>query len=51
MVEYLYHYTNLETLKLILHNRTFRLSSLNRMDVLEEGDTEDFQKLVRFIYK
>jgi hypothetical protein len=50
MVEYLYHYTNLETLKLILHNKTFRLSSLNKMDDLEEGDTEDFQKLGRFIY-
>jgi hypothetical protein len=34
MVEYLYHYTNLGTLKLILHKRTFHLSSLNRMDDL-----------------
>ncbi|GAQ19459.1 hypothetical protein OPHB3_3428 [Oceanobacillus picturae] len=50
MVEYLYHYTNLETLKLILHNKTIRLSSLNKMDDLEEGDTEDFKKLGRFIY-
>ncbi|WP_281202694.1 hypothetical protein [Cytobacillus kochii] len=50
MVDYLYHYTNLETLKLILENKTFRLSSLNKMDDLEEGDTEDFQKLGRFIY-
>lgn len=48
--EYLYHYTNLETLKLILQNKTFRLSSLNGMDDLEEGDTEDFNKLGRFIY-
>lgn len=48
--DYLYHYTNLETLKLILQNKTFRLSSLNRMDDLEEGDTEDFNKLGRFIY-
>lgn len=50
MVDYLYHYTNLETLKLILENKTFRLSSLNRMDDLEEGETADFQKLGRFIY-
>lgn len=50
MPEHLYHYTNLETLKLILHYKTFRLSSLNRMDDLEEGETEDFQKLGRFIY-
>ncbi|MGG1137225.1 hypothetical protein [Bacillus mycoides] len=50
MPDYLYHYTNLETLKLILQNKTFRLSSLNRMDDLEEGDTADFNKLGRFIY-
>lgn len=48
--EYLYHYTNLETLKLILQNKTFRLSSLSRMDDLEEGDTTDFSKLGRFVY-
>ncbi|MGN8647873.1 hypothetical protein ACTNEO_04960 [Gracilibacillus sp. HCP3S3_G5_1] len=50
MVDYLYHYTNLDTLRLILQNKTFRLSSLSRMDDLEEGDTKDFQKLGRFIY-
>lgn len=50
MPEYLYHYTNLETLRLILKNKNFRLSSLNKMDDLEEGDTQDFQKLGRFIY-
>lgn len=50
MPEHLYHYTNLETLKLILENKTFRLSSLNKMDDLEESETEDFQKLGRFIY-
>lgn len=50
MVDYLYHYTSLEALKLILQNKTFRLSSLNRMDDLEEGDTKDLQKFGRFIY-
>ncbi|MDR4971607.1 MULTISPECIES: DUF2971 domain-containing protein [Bacillus cereus group] len=50
MPDYLYHYTNLETLRLILKNKTFRLSSLNKMDDLEEGDTQDFQKLGRFTY-
>lgn len=49
-MEHIYHYTNLETLKLILQNRTFRLSSLNRMDDLEEGETGDFQKLGKHIY-
>jgi len=50
MIDYLYHYTNLEALRLILRNKTFRLSSLNNMDDLEEGETSDFQKLGRFIY-
>lgn len=39
MGDYLYHYTNMETLKLILKNKIFRLSSLNKMDDLEEGET------------
>lgn len=50
VVDYLYHYTDLKALKLILKNKTFRLSSLNRMDDLEEGNTTDFQKLGRFFY-
>ncbi|MGH0697302.1 hypothetical protein ACQVQK_28325 [Bacillus cereus] len=50
MSDYLYHYTSLETLKLILQNKNFRLSSLSRMDDLEEGDTQDLQKLGRYIY-
>lgn len=43
----LYHYTNLKTLKLVLENRTFRLS---RMDDPEEGEAADLDKLGRFIY-
>lgn len=50
MTDYLYHYTSLETLELILQNKTFRLSSLNRMDDLDEGETTDLQKLGKFIY-
>lgn len=34
--EYLYHYTNIETLALILANHTFRLTSLDQMDDLQE---------------
>ena len=30
--KYLYHYTNIETLALILKNRTIRFNSLDRMD-------------------
>jgi len=50
VIDYLYHYTNLDTLKKILGNKTFRLSSLSRMDDLEEGDTEDFERFGRYIY-
>lgn len=49
-MEHIYHYTNLETLKLIFQYKTFRLTSLNWMDDIEEGETEDFQKLGRHIY-
>ena len=35
-VEYLYHYTNIETLALILKNRTIRFNSLDRMDDLQK---------------
>lgn len=46
----LYHYTSFEVLKLILENKTFRLSNLGLMDDLEEGDTADFEKLGRLVY-
>lgn len=50
MIENLYHYTNFEVLKLILKNKTFRLSNLGLMDDLDEGETIDFEKLGRHIY-
>ncbi|MBE6746525.1 MAG: hypothetical protein E7558_03645 [Ruminococcaceae bacterium] len=34
--EYLYHYTSIETLALILKNRTIRFNSLDKMDDLQE---------------
>ena len=34
--DYLYHYTSIETLALILANHTFRLTSLDQMDDLQE---------------
>lgn len=49
-MEYLYHYTNLDALEKILENKTLRLTSLNYMDDLEEGETSDFDKLGRYIY-
>ncbi|OGO93232.1 MAG: hypothetical protein A2Y17_02580 [Clostridiales bacterium GWF2_38_85] len=40
-LEYLYHYTNIETLALIFENRTIRFNSLNKMDDLQEQETDD----------
>lgn len=48
--DYLYHYTSIETLALILKHRTIRLNNLSDMDDLEEGETNDFGELGRFIY-
>lgn len=36
----IYHYTNIETLALILKNKTIRFNRLDRVDDLEEGQTE-----------
>lgn len=46
----LYHYTNLQTLALILKNRTLRLNSLTRMDDKQECLTSDVGKLGRFFF-
>ncbi len=46
----LYHYTSVETLALILKNRTFRLNNLTDMDDLEEGNSTDFENVGRFIF-
>lgn len=49
-MEYLYHYTNIDTLGLILKNKTFRFNSLENVDDGEEMETEDFGNLGRFCY-
>lgn len=46
----LYHYTNLQTLALILKNRTLRLNSLTHMDDKQECQTSDVGKLGRFFF-
>lgn len=48
--EYLYHYTNIETLALILKNRTIRFNSLNKMDDLQEQQTADLKNIGQFCY-
>lgn len=35
-IEYLYHYTSIETLALILKNHTIRFNSLDKMDDLQQ---------------
>lgn len=47
---YLYHYTNIEALALILKNRTIRFNSLNKMDDLQEERTADIKNIGQFCY-
>lgn len=49
-LEYLYHYTNIETLALILRNKTIRFNSLNRMDDKQEQETADIKNIGQFCY-
>lgn len=49
-MEFLYHYTSLETLALILANRTICFNNLLYVDDLEEAETQDMGKFGRFIY-
>lgn len=49
-VEYLYHYTNIESLALILKNQTIRFNSLDRMDDLQEQETADIKNIGQFCY-
>lgn len=48
--DYLFHYTNIETLALILANRTFRLTSLDQMDDLQEMESSDTLNFGQFCY-
>ena len=42
--KYLYHYTTIDTLALILKNKTIRFNSLMNVDDLEEGKSEDLER-------
>lgn len=46
----LYHYTNLESLALILQNKTLRFNPLNKMDDLQENMTNDIKNIGRFFF-
>ena len=49
-MEYLYHYTSIEKLALILKNRTIRLNSLIHMDDLQEKKSAEISDFGRFTY-
>ena len=48
--EHLYHYTSVETLALILKNRSIRFNSLDKMDDLQEQETDDLKNAGQFVY-
>ena len=48
--EYLYHYTNIDSLALILKHRTIRLNSLDKMDDLQEQMSADKQNFGKFVF-
>ena len=48
--EYLYHYTTVDKLALILGNRTFRFTPLDQMDDLQEQETADVKGAAKLCY-
>ena len=49
-IEYLYHYTSLESLALILKNRTIRLNPLDKMDDIQEQKTADIENIRKICF-
>ena len=43
MADYLYHYTSIENLALILKNKTIKFNNLQNVDDPEEAETEDIE--------
>lgn len=48
--KYLYHYTSIDSLALILKNKTIRLNPLDKMDDLQEQKTADVENLGKFVF-
>lgn len=48
--ERLYHYTTIESLALILKNKTLRLRALTEMDDLQEAESDSIQNYGQFIF-
>ena len=49
-MDYLYHYTSLETLALILNNRTICFNNLMNVDDPEEAETGDMGQFGKYMY-
>ena len=49
-MRYFYHYTSLDTLALILKNRTFCFNNLRNVDDMEEAQSEDMGEFGKFVY-
>ncbi|RHM14500.1 hypothetical protein DWZ83_02405 [Amedibacillus dolichus] len=49
-MEYLYHYTNVSSLALILKNKTIRLNSLLNMDDADEVVTKNNEYLGKYCF-
>lgn len=49
-MRYLYHYTSLDTLALILKNRTLCFNNLMNVDDMEEAQSEDMGEFGKFVY-
>lgn len=47
---YLYHYTTIDSLAMILHNKSIKFSNLLYVDDVEECQTSDMGKFGRFVY-
>ena len=50
MTDYLFHYTSVESLALILKNKTFRFSPLSALDDLLEEKVKDSQKFGNYVF-
>lgn len=48
--EYLYHYTSIDTLALILKNKTIRLNPLTKLDDKQEQKTADVKNIGKFVF-
>ena len=48
--KYLYHYTSIEALALILSTKTIRFNSLNQVDDLTEGQSKDLKSIGNYFF-